>query len=211
MQFLLVKVMDDRDLSTHSSLPSSVSPLLLLSSSGLVPFYLSCPFPSTLHLFPVFLFFFLIKKKFFFFLGHKTCEIFFPRPGIEHAPSALEAQILNHWTARDVPQFPCCCFFSPLSSPLPLASAPLASRKQCPVLFYCNEFSQQLDSLALELGPSGHELQLQLEKHTSGCSPPSGVPGAPWQPCDDLSCFSPMKRSRWVGVRWLKKRKVFSL
>ena len=101
--------------------------------------------------------------------------------------------------------------FFPLSSPLPLASAPLASGKQCPVLFYCAEFSQQLGSLALELGPSGHELQLQLKKHTSGCSPPLGVPGAPWQPCDDLSCFSPMKRSRWVGVRWLKKRKVFSL
>ena len=102
--------------STHSSLPSSVSPLLLLSSSSLVPFFLSCTFPSTLHLFPVFLFFFLIKKKIsFFFFGHKTCEIF-PRPGIEHAPSALEAQILNHWTARDVPQFPCCWFFPPLFS-----------------------------------------------------------------------------------------------
>lgn len=105
--------MDDSDLGTHSSLPSSVSPLLLLSWSGLVPFFLSCPLPSTLHLLPIFLFFFLIKKRFF---CHKACEIFVPWPGIEHAPSALEAQNLNHWTARGISQFPCCWIFFLLSS-----------------------------------------------------------------------------------------------
>ena len=32
------------------------------------------------------------------------CGILVPRPGIEPAPLALEAQSLNHWTAREVPK-----------------------------------------------------------------------------------------------------------
>ena len=33
-----------------------------------------------------------------------ACGILVPRPGIEPAPPALEAQSLNHWTAREAPQ-----------------------------------------------------------------------------------------------------------
>ena len=33
-----------------------------------------------------------------------ACEILVPRPGIEPMSPALEAQGLNHWTAREVPQ-----------------------------------------------------------------------------------------------------------
>ena len=32
-----------------------------------------------------------------------ACGILVPRPGIEPMPPALEAQKLNHWTAREVP------------------------------------------------------------------------------------------------------------
>ena len=41
----------------------------------------------------------------FFFWPHQAaCEILVPWPGIEPAPPALEAQSLNHWTAREVPE-----------------------------------------------------------------------------------------------------------
>ena len=40
---------------------------------------------------------------FFFFFGHMACRILVPRPGIKPLPPALEAQSLNHWTAREVP------------------------------------------------------------------------------------------------------------
>ena len=33
-----------------------------------------------------------------------ACGILVPRPGIESAPPALEAQNLNHWTPREVPK-----------------------------------------------------------------------------------------------------------
>ena len=32
-----------------------------------------------------------------------ACGVLVPRPGIEPAPPAVEAQSLNHWTAREVP------------------------------------------------------------------------------------------------------------
>ena len=32
-----------------------------------------------------------------------ACGILVPQPGMEAAPPALEAQRLNHWTAREVP------------------------------------------------------------------------------------------------------------
>ena len=31
-----------------------------------------------------------------------ACGILIPRPGIEHVPPSVEAQSLNHWTAREV-------------------------------------------------------------------------------------------------------------
>ena len=34
-----------------------------------------------------------------------ACEILFPQPGIEPAPPAVEAQSLNHCTAREVPGY----------------------------------------------------------------------------------------------------------
>ena len=34
-----------------------------------------------------------------------ACGILVPRPGIKPMPPALEAQHLNHWTAREVPQY----------------------------------------------------------------------------------------------------------
>ena len=40
----------------------------------------------------------------FFFLLHRTaCGTLVPRPGIEPIPSAVEAQSLNYWTAREAP------------------------------------------------------------------------------------------------------------
>ena len=45
-------------------------------------------------------FFFLI---FTFWSCCAACGVLVPRPGIEPAPTALEAQNLNHWTAREVP------------------------------------------------------------------------------------------------------------
>ena len=33
-----------------------------------------------------------------------ACGILVPQPGIEHAPAAVEARSLNHWTDREVPK-----------------------------------------------------------------------------------------------------------
>ena len=38
-----------------------------------------------------------------FWLCCVACGILVPQPGIEPAPPAVEAQSLNHWTAREVP------------------------------------------------------------------------------------------------------------
>ena len=40
------------------------------------------------------------------FFGCEACGILAPQPGIEPAPPALEGG-LNHWTAREVPDFLC--------------------------------------------------------------------------------------------------------
>ena len=41
---------------------------------------------------------------FYFFWTHSMARgILVPLPGIEPAPPAVEAQSLNHWTAREVP------------------------------------------------------------------------------------------------------------
>ena len=49
-----------------------------------------------------------------FFWPHRAaCGIFVPQPGIEPTPLALEAQSLNHWTAREVPGQP--VFFQPIN------------------------------------------------------------------------------------------------
>ena len=45
--------------------------------------------------------FFCFLLVFKFFLPHcMACRILFPQPEMEPAPPAVEAQILNHWTAR---------------------------------------------------------------------------------------------------------------
>ena len=43
-----------------------------------------------------------------------TCGILVPRAGIKPMPPAVEAQSLNHWTARDVPVISYSFFFSSL-------------------------------------------------------------------------------------------------
>ena len=49
-----------------------------------------------------FIYLFLFFTSFFFWLHCVACEVLVPRPGIKPAPPALEAQSLNHWTAREV-------------------------------------------------------------------------------------------------------------
>ena len=49
--------------------------------------------------FPFFSFFLI------FLLCHAACGILVTRPGIEPMPLALEAQSLNHWTAKGNPHF----------------------------------------------------------------------------------------------------------
>ena len=44
------------------------------------------------------------SRELFFLGGQKACGILVPRPGIEPSPLAVEAHILNHWTAREIPQ-----------------------------------------------------------------------------------------------------------
>ena len=39
----------------------------------------------------------------FWYFGHKACGILAPQPGIEPTPSALEGEVFNHWTTREVP------------------------------------------------------------------------------------------------------------
>ena len=39
----------------------------------------------------------------FWSFGPEACGILAPGPGIEPSPPAVEAQSLNHWTAREVP------------------------------------------------------------------------------------------------------------
>jgi len=36
---------------------------------------------------------------------HATCGILVPQPGSETSPPSVEAQSLNHWTAKEVPSF----------------------------------------------------------------------------------------------------------
>ena len=43
-----------------------------------------------------------VQFKIFFFFGQEACRISVPPPGIKPSPSAVEAQNLNHWTAREV-------------------------------------------------------------------------------------------------------------
>ena len=47
--------------------------------------------------------FFKFIFVYFFWLHHAAWEILVPPPGIKPVPPALEAQILNHWTTREVP------------------------------------------------------------------------------------------------------------
>ena len=47
----------------------------------------------------------------------QACGISVPRPGIEPVPPAVEAQTLNHWTAREVPNV------TVLEVPCPMAAA----------------------------------------------------------------------------------------
>ena len=43
-----------------------------------------------------------IKNNFSF--GSMACGILVPQPGIKPVPLAMEAQSLNHWTTREVPE-----------------------------------------------------------------------------------------------------------
>ena len=49
-----------------------------------------------------FLEFWNILCLFFFWPCHAACGILLPQPGVEPVPPAVEAQSLNHWTAREV-------------------------------------------------------------------------------------------------------------
>ena len=49
--------------------------------------------------------FYFIIYLFIFWLCHAVCGILVSWPEIEPVPLALEAQILNHWTAREVPSW----------------------------------------------------------------------------------------------------------
>ena len=44
----------------------------------------------------------IFSFSFSFFLHHAACGILLLKPGIKLMPPALEAQILNHWTTREV-------------------------------------------------------------------------------------------------------------
>ena len=56
------------------------------------------------------IFFLVIGKGFIylfiylFCLHREACGILVPQPGIELVPSVVEAQNLNHWTAREFPE-----------------------------------------------------------------------------------------------------------
>ena len=50
---------------------------------------------------------FFLKKPpffFFFFFGHSTRDFSPPTRDETHAPPAVEAQSLNHWTTKEVPR-----------------------------------------------------------------------------------------------------------
>ena len=59
--------------------------------------------PKLIYIFNATLIKFL-AALFFFFHQHKACRTLVPQPGIEPTPPAVEAQSLNHWTSRKVPQ-----------------------------------------------------------------------------------------------------------
>ena len=46
-----------------------------------------------------------MRRQFFFILASQgeACGILVPQPGIKPTPPAVVAQIINHWTAREVP------------------------------------------------------------------------------------------------------------
>ena len=46
-----------------------------------------------------------VHSGFFFWPCRAACGILVPQPGIKPAPPAVEAGSLNHWTAREVPQW----------------------------------------------------------------------------------------------------------
>ena len=48
--------------------------------------------------------FFVSVFVFIFWPCRAACGILFPRPGIKPLTPAVEAQSLNHWTAREVPE-----------------------------------------------------------------------------------------------------------
>ena len=39
----------------------------------------------------------------FWFFGHEACVILAPQTRIEPTPAALEGEVFNHWTTREVP------------------------------------------------------------------------------------------------------------
>ena len=47
---------------------------------------------------------FLKLQLHFFWLCSTACGILAPGPGAEPAPSAVEAQSLNHWATREIPK-----------------------------------------------------------------------------------------------------------
>ena len=42
--------------------------------------------------------------NFIFWSCHVVCGVLVPWPGMEPIPAALEAQSLNHWTSKEVPE-----------------------------------------------------------------------------------------------------------
>ena len=87
---------------------------------------------------------------FLYLLQHKTCGILVPQPEIEPVPPALEAQSLNHWTARKVqgedflsstpgfwmpPQLLCGHHFPPLQALLDDSPLQLRALLYCPQEF----------------------------------------------------------------------------
>ena len=76
--------------------------------------------------FPAFFFFFLN------FLGCAARLWDLPRPETEHTPLALETQILNHWTARDVPSLAILSHTGGREATQALSSPPTWSPFFCP-------------------------------------------------------------------------------
>ena len=72
--------------------------LVMLNNLSIVPLCLWTIYLSSLE---KCLFNFL--ALFFFWPCHRACGILVPSPGIEPMPLAIEAQKLNHWTARELP------------------------------------------------------------------------------------------------------------